>query len=179
MTWPNGNQIVIDCNVFVHLCTRDAKYNPDGHVLILLGKLAVKSCTLLVDDEGLFRHEYATQLSGHLKKESEIGSELAILRYWLDSGNQSEREVGANKELMKAICDVIIEKERADRAYVYVSFSTGTVLVSNDETHVVVGPASKKEKRGQRRNRMAKGAKKHLVQGAEILFSSEAAQCLS
>lgn len=173
MTWPPNNQIVVDCNVFKHLFSHDQRYNPDGHVTLLLGHLATVECKLLVDDEGVFRHEYSAHVAS-LLLQSEIGPEIAILRYWLEIGNQDAREVRANRQLRQAIQSVIIENERADRAYVYVSFANGAVLVSNDEMHVVIGPPQSEGNRLPRRDRLVRAARRHVVDGAEILLSREA-----
>ena len=177
MSWPLGNEILIDTNVFKHLCDKDPKFNPDGHVGVLLAVLAANSCVLLVDDAGLFRHEFQEIVAPQFNR-SEIAGEIAILRYWADPGNQAPREITSNKQLIDLIKTVIIENERADRAFVYIAFSNGRVLVTNDEKHIVIGPPTKKEKGGDRRNRLMNAAKKHVVNGAALLFSQEAHACL-
>ena len=75
---------------------------------------------------------------------------------------------------MKAIRKVIIEKSEAlDCIFVYVALSQGTVLISNDEVHIVIGP---ERERGDptRRQRLLRNSKKLRPQGAEILTSQEA-----
>jgi hypothetical protein len=44
--------------------------------------------------------------------------------------------------------------------------------------HIVTGPVSKREKGSDRRDRLKKAAKKHMVDAAAILFSFEAHACL-
>ncbi len=177
MTWPIGNEIVIDTNVFKHLCDRDVKYNSDGHCSFLLGGLAMQNCVLLIDDAGLFLHEFNAIVRPQFERESEIAGEIAILRYWADPGNYSVKEISEHKQLIAAIKTVIVENERADRAFVYLAFRNGRVLVTNDESHIVIWPIKKKEKGGERRTRLVKACKAYLNQGAEILFSSEAYNC--
>jgi len=177
MTWPVGNEIVIDTNVFKHLCDRDAKYNHDGHCGILLAGLAMQSCILLIDDAGLFLHEFNEIVRPQFSRESEIAGEIAILRYWADPGNYSAKEIKEQKQLIFAIRSVIVENERADRAFVYMAFNNGRVLVTNDESHIVIWPVKKKEKGGERRTRLMKACKAYINQGADILFSCEAYAC--
>lgn len=177
MTWPVGNEIVIDTNVFKHLCDRDAKFNPDGHCSVLLAGLAMRNCVLLIDDAGLFLHEFNAIVKPQFERESEIAGEIAILRYWADPGNYAAKEIDEHKQLMAAIKTVIVENERADRAFVYLAFRNGRALVTNDESHIVIWPVKKKEKGGERRVRLLKACKAYISQGAEILFSFEACNC--
>ncbi len=58
MNWPPGNEIVIDTNVFRHMCGSRPIFNGDGHCVVLLGNLASKVCVLLVDSAGYFYHEW-------------------------------------------------------------------------------------------------------------------------
>lgn len=174
MTWPSENEILIDTNVFKHLCDRDPNHNGDGHVGVLLSVLASRKCVLLIDDAGLFRHEFREIVEPQFRRASEIAGEIAILRYWADPSNYEERETARNRDLVKLIKKVIIENERADRAFVYIALSNGRVLVTNDKTHIVEGPATKKERGGNRRTRLFNIAKKHVVNGAAILLSREA-----
>jgi hypothetical protein len=178
MTWPPGNQILIDTNVFKHLCDKDKRFNPDGNVDKLLSWLLGIRCRLLVDDQGLFRREFEDIVGPLFKKEPELEREVYLLRYWSHIDNQDEAEITENRELINIIKGVIIEKERIDIAFVYISLSLGRVLVSNDGDHIVLGPASKKHKDGDRRSRLNKDAKKQSVKGSAILFSWEALGCL-
>lgn len=172
MSWPPENQILIDCNVFVHLCTRDENFNADGHVSTLLASLAAESCTLLVDDGGAFKHEYDSFVTPHFQRESEVGADIPVLRYWMDPQNHTERRASGNRQLSRAIATVIVENEQADRAYVYISFSEGSVLVTNDENHIVLGPRHLRNP--ERRQRLFTAARRQVAEGAAIMFSREA-----
>ena len=174
MTWPPGNQILIDTNIFKHLCDKDEKFNPDGNVDRLLSGLMGISCRLLVDDQGLFRREFKEIVGPLFKKEFELEREVYLLRYWSHIDNQVECEIAVSRELINVIKDVIIEKERIDIAFVYIALSRGRVLVSNDADHIVLGPPSKKHKDGDRRTRLKKSAKRYSEKGCAILFSREA-----
>jgi hypothetical protein len=174
MTWPAGNQILIDTNVFKHMCDKDKNFNADGNVDRLLSGLMKLNCRLVVDDQGLFRKEFEHIVGPQFKKEFESESEVYLLRYWSSIDNQDESEIKANGELNRIIKQVIIENERVDIAYVYIAFSLGRALVSNDRDHIVLGPSSKMERDGDRRTRLKKNAKKHMEKGCEILFSHEA-----
>lgn len=162
--------------MFVHLCTRDANYNADGHVSTLLASLAAGSCTFLVDVGGAFKHEYDSFVAPHFQKESEIGADIPVLRYWMDPQSHSQRPTSGNRQLRDAIATVIIENERADRGYVYISFSEGSVLVTNDENHIVLGPRHLRNP--EWRQRLVAAARRHVADGAAILFSREAVTML-
>jgi hypothetical protein len=171
--WPTTKELLVDCNVFEHMWSRDAKFNPDGHVTILLALLAVNHTRLCVDHQNVIRHEYRNRVEPLLKKEWQVGNELEVLRYWMLPENQEKVDITRCKELIKQIKTVIIENERADRTYVCVAFSRGRPLISNDQTHIVIGPDREKTL-GQRRDRLLRATKRHRAAGAEILFSAEA-----
>lgn len=173
MNWPPENEIVIDTNVFRHMCDRNPRFNGDGHCLVLLGSLAAKVCTLLVDDKGHFYHEWTQIVASQFQRESEIGGEIAVLRYWADRQHHAVRTISTKDDLAKAIKAVIHENEPADRAYVYVALSNGRILVTNDLEHIVQWPKDRQEKK-QRRDRLFKDARRHIQPNAEILLSSEA-----
>ncbi|TWU46498.1 hypothetical protein Poly59_54710 [Rubripirellula reticaptiva] len=178
MSWPPGNQILIDTNVFKHLCDKNAKYNPDGNVDNLLSRLLTSGCRLIVDDQNLFREEFERIVAPQFEREFETEREVYLLRYWADIGNQDEQEIKKNQDLIKAIRRVIIENERTDIAYVYLAFTHGRVLVSNDGNHIVLGPPAKQPRDGDRRTRLRKYAKRHMKKGCAVLFSYEANACL-
>lgn len=178
MTWPPGNQILIDTNVFKHLCDKDERFNPDGNVDRLLSGLMGIRCRLLVDDQGLFRREFEEIVGPLFKKEFELEQEVYLLRYWSHVDNQDECEIAVSRELIKVIKKVIIENERVDIAFVCIASSRGRVLVSNDGDHIVLGPPSKVQRDGDRRTRLKKYSKKLSEKGFDILFSWEALECL-
>ena len=108
---------------------------------------------------------------------SEIGGEIAVLRYWADRQNHSVRNISSTDELASLIKGVIREKERFDCAYVYLSFNNGRVLITNDLEHIIRWPHKKKEK-VLRRDRLLKGAADHIQAGVAILTSCEAYACM-
>lgn len=173
MNWPPKNEIIIDTNVFRHMCDRDPNFNGDGHCVVLLGNLASQICVLLVDSAGYFYHEWGQIVERQFKRESEIGGEIAVLRYWADRQYHDVRDVSKTDDLAKAIKAVIHENEPADRAFVYLAFSNGRVLVTNDLEHIVQWPRDRPEKK-LRRDRLFKEAKKLVQPEAEILLSHEA-----
>jgi hypothetical protein len=177
MNWPPGNEIVIDANVFRHMCDRHPEFNVDGQCTILLGRLASQLCILLVDNAGLFYHEWFEIVKDQFGRESEIGGEIAVLRYWADRQNHSVRNISSTDELASLIKGVIREKERFDCAYVYLSFNNGRVLITNDLEHIIRWPHKKKEK-VLRRDRLLKGAADHIQAGVAILTSCEAYACM-
>ena len=114
-------------------------------------------------------------MEGQFKRVSEIGGEIAVLRYWADKQYHAVRKISKTDNLAKAIKAVIHENEPADRAYVYVALSNGRILVTNDLEHIVQWPKDRQEKK-QRRDRLFKDkdARKQIQPNAGILLSSEA-----
>ena len=99
-------------------------------------------------------------------------NEIQILRYWILVAQRYRVSVNENDDLMKRICDIIIEvSENVDRVFVYVAFQQGTTLVSNDLRHIVRGPADESE---PRRERMLSNTEGLRPDGAQILNSQEA-----
>lgn len=177
MSWPAANEIVIDTNVFRHMCDRDPEFNEDGHCVVLLGKLAAQLCILLVDNAGMFYHEWNSIVASQFNRESEIGGEIAVLKYWADPQFHSVRDVSSTDGLAKVIKGVIRENERFDRAYVYLAYNNGRVLITNDLEHIVRWPKKKPEK-ALRRDRLLRDAGDYIQSGAAILISREAHACM-
>jgi hypothetical protein len=167
--------IVIDTNVFKHLIDRDVKFNPDGHIAVLLSRLAGDSIQLCVDAAGKISKDYKSILFPMFESKSEIGVELGLLRYWMQLERRIEVEIDRRGLLMTNIKKVIIESgEHADRYFVAVAFERGRPLVTNDETHILIGPPHHETKLGPRQSRLMRETRKQRAPGGEILTSREA-----
>lgn len=176
--WPPNNEIAIDTNVFKHFRNRDEKFNPDSHVSDLFLKLVLRGCRLCVDTSNVIRNEYQSILGPLLETTWQIGAELELLRYWMSPDNHElvDDSTKIATELLVQIRKVIIENERVDRLFVCISFLRECHLISNDELHIVRGPAAEVGKAGWRRDRLKKACKKISGVGSEILYSVEAAK---
>lgn len=166
--------IVLDCNVFQHLGRLDPQFNPDGHVETLLRKLIGDRTKLCVDSKRLIRKEYNTLIIPIIQNSSQTGSQLEILRYWMNMDNQLVVAIDPRSPLMVAIERVILgNNQKEDRAYVAVAFARGRILVTNDKHDIIEGPDHER-KYGLRRNRVLKETKKYREKGSAILMTSEA-----
>jgi len=173
--WPFDDELSIDSNIFMHLCSRDENFNGDGHISLLLLKLVLRRARLCVDGKDVIRGEYERVVEPMIRNESQTGIEADLLRYWMAPENHESVDVSGQKDLLRIIKTIIIENERVDRLLVCVAFYRGRALVTNDVMHIVVGP-TREGKRGERRARLLRETKKHCASGAEILLSSEAHQ---
>ena len=170
-TWF-GDYVVIDTNVFLHLL--NPQENVDSHITTLLTHLQTYGIVHIVDEGGRIQGEYLNQIGQILTRSDELGTEGDILRYWMMEAVPREIPVNLQDNLMQAIRRVIIERpEQVYRILVYVAFQTGSVLISNDETHIVVGPPGESGQR-PRRDRLLRSTRRLRTSGAGILTSQEA-----
>ena len=168
------DEVVIDSNIFQHLISHDARFNPDGHIAVLLGRLWEDRILLCVDEDGRIEGEYELIIQPMLRNQSDASEEIGLLRYWMLEEIRVCQPADHAGPLMNAIEQIIIEKkEKVDRTFVAVAFSRGKVLVTNDVEHILDGP-DREKKLGPRRSRLIKQTKKHRPAGAEILTSREA-----
>ena len=56
--WPFNNELSINSNIFMYLCSRDEKFNSDGHIAVVLGNLVLRQARLCIDREGAILAEY-------------------------------------------------------------------------------------------------------------------------
>ena len=169
-TWL-GDYVAIDTNVFLHLL--NPQRNIDSHITKLLAHLRTQGTMHLVDDRGRIQNEYMDQIGQVLIQSDERGIEGDILRYWMIDATPRRVPVNLQDNLMQAIRGVIIERsEVVDRIFVYVAFQTGSVLISNDETDIVIGPPRERGQR-PRRDRLLRGTRRLRPNGADILTSWE------
>ena len=164
--------VVIDTNIFEHLL--NPKKNKEGHINSLLGHLQEKGVALLVDDRKRIAGEYGDRIVPIIRSTDDTRNEVHILRYWILGAPRLCIEIDRTGDLMAAIKRVIVERsEVVDRIFVYVAFSQGKVLVSNDDVHILVGPKRESGKT-PRRQRLLQNFKKLRSPGSEILSSQEA-----
>ena len=170
-TWPE-DYVVIDTNVFLHLL--NPLENVDSHITTLLTHLQTQSIVHVVDEGERIQGEYLNQIGQILARSDELGTEGDILRYWMMEATPRRVPLNLQDNLMRAIRGVVVEpSEQVDRILVYVAFQTGSVLISNDETHIVIGPPRELGQR-PRRDRLLRGTRRPRPKGADILTSEEA-----
>ena len=164
--------VAIDTNVFLHLL--NPQENANSHITTLLGYLQTRGVVHVVDESRRIEGEYLNQIGQILPRIDELGTEGDILRYWITEATPRRVPVSLQDDLMRAIRNVIIEpSEQVDRIFVYVAFQAGSVLISNDETHIVFGPRSE-TRQPPRRNRLLRTTRRLRSAGADILTSIEA-----
>lgn len=164
--------VCIDTNIFEHL------FNPcknvDGHINGLLGYLQKVGVALLVDDHQRMASEYSHRLIPIIRCNDDLSNEVQLLRYWVMEAPWLSTTIDLTDRLMEAIKRVIVERDEVvDRIFVYVALSRGRVLVSNDEMHIVFGPA-REGGHPPRRRRLLRDSRRLRPRGAEILTSREA-----
>ena len=175
--FPLQESVAIDTNVFVHLL--NPGWNTDAHINKLLGELIQRGLEgqillLIVDEHGRIEREYIRHVKPMLESQSVQGNELYILAYWMNIDLRFRVHVVDNDLLMIEIKKTIYEaSKQADRTFVYVAFKQGKILISNDKTDIIYGPA-KENNMTPRRDRLLRGARRLLSPGADILTSQEA-----
>lgn len=171
-TGPFEDCVAIDTNVFEHLL--NPQMNSESHISELLIYLQEQGIQLIVDDSNRISNEYDNRLSSILSNASYTNTEIYIMRYWIRHAARREATVDRNDELMRAIRAVIPgNSEGVDRVFVYVAFSLGRILISNDRIHIVIGP-SRERRQGARRDRLISSTRRLRPDGADILISQEA-----
>ena len=169
---PLKDAVAIDTNVFEHIL--NPQENVDSHITELLSHLQERNVSLIVDQSGRVAGEYLNQLSALIGRSDDIGIEISILRYWIRRACRIPITVTLNDNMMTAIRRVIIEpSENVDRIFVYIAFKRGNLLISNDRTHIVVGPV-REAGQSERRSRLKRETRRTRQPGADILTSEEA-----
>ena len=172
MNNPFSDAVAIDTNVFEHIM--NPQQNLNDHISELLAYLQDQHTCLIIDDGDRISGEYLNQLAALISRSDDVGNEISILRYWILYAPRIPVKVTLNDNMMIAIRSVIIEpSENVDRIFVYVAFKQGNVLISNDLTHIVVGP-TREASQGERRHRMLRQTRRMRPRGAVILTSQEA-----
>ena len=173
MTTPLFRDAVsIDTNIFEHLL--NPQNNVNGHINSLLVHLQEQGIALLLDDRNRISGEYYNRIGPKIGQLDDLRNEVFLLRYWILSAPRLNITVDWADPLMKAIRKVIVEQSEAvDCIFVYVALTKGKVLISNDEAHIVIGPATE-HGRPPRRRRLLVNSKRLRPKGAEILNSLEA-----
>ena len=169
---PFEDCIAIDTNVFEHLL--NPRRNTESHINELLSHLQEQRVALIVDNGERILDEYDNRLDPILRNIDSSRAEMYILRYWTRYVDRISVTVNLTDTLMGAIRNVIPgNSEGVDRIFVYVAFSLGKVLISNDETHIVVGPPGERNQ-PPRRDRLRRSTRRLRPDGADILTSKEA-----
>ena len=169
---PFEDCVAIDTNVFEHLL--NLQMNIESHINELLAHLQEQEVALVVDSGRRILNEYDNRLEPILRNIDNSRVELYILRYWTRYVAHHDVTVDQSDALMGAIRGVIPgNSEGVDRIFVYVAFQSGSVLISNDETHIVVGPPGERGQR-PRRDRLRSTTGRLRPAGADILTSMEA-----
>ena len=164
--------VAIDTNVFLHLL--NPQQNVDSHITTLLAHLQTRGIVHVVDESRRIEGEYLNQIGQILTQSDELGTEGDILRYWIMEAEPRRVPVNLQDDLMRTIRNVIIEpSEQVDRIFVYAAFQTGSALISNDETHIVIGPPREFGQR-PRRDRLRRATRRLRPAEADILTSLEA-----
>jgi len=170
-TW---DAVAIDTSVFEHILNPER--NSSSHINETLRLLQKINSKLLVDSNNIIFKEYLNRL-GHILNNVERMDEISVLRYWLVIQETREKvAVDERGELMNVIKSIVHEPDaKTDRTLVCVAFLRGKNLISNDETHIVIGP---EPEWGQieRRHRLKKSTKKicQPSRQSEIMTSIEA-----
>ena len=172
MVSPLEDCVAIDTNVLEHLL--NPQMNSESHISELLIHLQEQGVQLIVDDRNRISNEYDDRLSSTLSNASYTSTEIYIMRYWIRHAARREVTVDSSDSLMRAIRGVIPgNSEGVDRIFVYVAFRNGSVLISNDERHIVIGPPRESGQR-PRRDRLLRGTRRLRSAGADIMTSWEA-----
>jgi len=129
-------EIAIDACIFIHL--RNPEFNEGSHIDKLLSQLIKDNFMLLVDSTGKIGKDYESQVIPMIKKSDDIGIQLTLLRYWMQSERRITVELKKTDQLMVAISRSLHEtSEHADRAFVYVVCKKNSILVTNDDIHIL------------------------------------------
>ena len=155
--FPFQHAVAIDTNVFEHLF--NCQENTGHHINNLLLYLKSNDVKLLMDNELRILKEYKKIIEPRLSANSDHLNEIQVMRSWLIDNPPITVTVNNLDELMSAIKSVITgHNQTTDRTFVYVAFSHGGDLISNDEQDIIrnrgklkrkarrVCPASRKSK---------------------------------
>ena len=166
--------IAIDTNVFEHIL--NPNINTNNHINELLETLASDEISLIVDRDKRIQNQYKNRISPILRKVSEKGNELLILRLWFVERINARKivDVDHNSTLMNTIDSIMTNCETVDRIFVYVAFSDGRILITNDESDIVERRVPLKNKTKQLRRTL----RPRSNDKSDILTSTEAHQQL-
>ena len=170
---PFEDSVAIDTNVFIDLL--NPQKNTDRHIDQVLTYLYAQEIALIVDDKGRILGEYENQIRPRIENADEMSFEILILRAWI-SAPRCVVSLDMKESLMQAISN-IMPTDSTDRIFVYVAFKEGKILISNDETHIVVGPVregSKSPRRQRLLNDTRRIRRRIGSNEADILTSQEA-----
>lgn len=163
--------VSIDTNVFLYLL--NPKYNTAGHISELLAHQGLRTACLLVDRDDRIFGEYRHHLERRIIDLDDTGNEIHILRYWILEAPRCVVELDMTDRLMRSIRNVVFEaSESVDRIFVYVALKTGSLLITNDDRHILVG-SHRERNRPPRRKSLLRNTRKVRPAGAEILTSQE------
>ncbi len=128
--------IAIDTNIFVHLLNPAVNYG--SHIDKLLDQLIQLQYQLLVDSTRKIGNEYKQMIVPMFRNMDETSPQLPRLRFWMSLDNRHEVELVRTDNLMRQIKSIITEiDEHADRAFVYVACKKDSILVTNDDEHIL------------------------------------------
>lgn len=128
--------VAIDTCVFMHLL--NPQNNENKHINGLLSHFVHFNFFLLVDSTKKIPKEYESRIVPILRKSFDTGTEIYLLRYWMNSARHTVVQLDTRDTLMRRIETVICERgEHADRAFVYVACKRDSDLVTNDIQHIL------------------------------------------
>ena len=142
---PFRHAVAIDTNVFEHLFF--PQKNTDRHINRLLQHIHEHSAKLLVDEKSRILREYLRILENRTIQTSVHLNETQLLRALIRDNPSIKVAVNDLDELMAAIESVIEgHRQKTDRTFVYIAFSYGGDLISNDEGDIVSNRSQLKRK---------------------------------
>ena len=180
MNGLSDDHIAIDTNVFMHLFNFNddgsrSAINDDKHIDDILWHLLADSVELIHDSKGKISGEYASKLTPIVQKESE-SERRQLLMYWIEFAGRVTVDLDQTDQLYNAIQSVVIEPgEGIDRAFIYVAFWAGRILITNDVKHIVFGASydsPKPTKQTNRTTRLRKATRKFRPKDREDLMDS-------
>ena len=135
--------IAIDTNIFEHLF--NPQENQHQHITKLLQHLQNEGYSILVDSDQKIQKEYLS-LVDRLHHDNNL-NETQLLRYWMTPDIAVKITVNGTDRLMNAIRGVMnYHNQKTDRTFVYVAFSQGKNLVSNDYSDIINNRTKLKQK---------------------------------
>ena len=136
--------IAIDTNIFEHLF--NPQENQHQHITKLLQHLQNEDYSILVDSDQRIQKEYLYLVDTRLDNDDNL-NETQLLRYWMTPDIAVKITVSGTDRLMNAIRGVMnCHNQRTDRTFVYVAFSQGKNLVSNDYPDIINNRTKLKQK---------------------------------
>lgn len=134
--YPFQHAVAIDTNIFEHLF--NPQENTEKHINQLLLHLKSNNVKLLLDNGSRILREYKKIIEPRLNANSDHLNEIQVMRSWLIDNPTIIVSVNNFDGLMNAIeSEISGHNQITDRTFVYVAFSWGGDLVSNDERDIV------------------------------------------